>query len=163
MRLSPAIVIGAFALAACGERDAAPTPAEKVSAEVKVSDAVQAAPKGLPLNDLLRVCRAGLATIYGQETSALNIDGVEGGVVRASWRAPVDGGRTRAGCRVENDRVMWIPLSLPDQTNGPWMNSASDPVIRYVLDGEMITINQTLPNRTTEQAKLVVPAEEEGR
>jgi hypothetical protein len=27
MRLSPAIVIGAFALAACGERDTAPTPA----------------------------------------------------------------------------------------------------------------------------------------
>nr|WP_316628002.1 hypothetical protein [uncultured Brevundimonas sp.] len=38
MRLSPAIVIGALALAACGERAAAPKPTETASAEVKAPE-----------------------------------------------------------------------------------------------------------------------------
>lgn len=163
MRLSSAIVIGAFALAACGEREAAPTPAEKVSAEVKTSDAVPTAPKVLTAGDLRRVCRAGLAQIHGQTPSAIMIDGVQDGVVRASWRAPVDGGRMRADCRVENDLIVWKPLDLPDATLVRWMNQSGDPVIRYVMDGETITITQTLPNGATEQADLVVPAEEEAR
>ncbi len=163
MRLSPAIVIGAFALAACGERDAAPTPAEKVLAEVKTSDAVQNAPKVLTADDLRRVCRAGLAQIHGQTPSAITLDGVQDGVVRASWRAPVDGGRMRAECRVENDLIVWKPLDLPDATLVRWMNQSGDPVIRYVMDGETITITQTLPDGTTERADLAVPAEEEAR
>ena len=71
MRLPSAIVIGAFALAACGEREAAPTPAEKVAAEAPVLDAVQTAPRVLNAADLRRVCRAGLAAIHGQEPSAV--------------------------------------------------------------------------------------------
>ena len=163
MRLSPAIVIGAFALAACGERDAAPTPAEKVSAEVKASDAVQTAPKVLSVGELRRVCQAGLAQVHGQEPAAIAVDGVESGVVHASWRAPVDGGRMRADCRVENDLIVWKPLDLPDATLVRWMNQSGDPVIRYVIDGDTITITQTLPDGTTEQAELAVPAEEEAR
>ena len=163
MRLSTAIVIGAFALAACGERDAAPTPAEKVSAEVKASDAVQAAPKVLTVGELRRVCQAGLAQVHGQEPAAIAVDGVENGVVHASWRAPVDGGRMRADCRVENDLIVWKPLDLPDTTLVRWMNQSGDPVIRYVMDGDAITITQTLPDGTTEQAELAVPAEEEAR
>ena len=163
MRLSSAIVIGAFALAACGERETAPTPAEKVSAEVKTSDAVPTAPKVLSAGELRRVCRAGLAHIHGQTPSAIMVDGVQDGVVRASWRAPVDGGRMRADCRVENDLIVWKPLDLPDATLVRWMNQSGDPVIRYVMDGETITITQTLPNGATEQADLVVPAEEEAR
>ena len=163
MRLSTAIVIGAFALAACGEREAAPTPAEKVLAEVKTSDAVQNAPKVLTADDLRRVCRAGLAQIHGQTPSAITLDGVQDGVVRASWRAPVDGGRMRAECRVENDLIVWKPLDLPDATLVRWMNQLGDPVIRYAMDGETITITQTLPDGTTERADLAVPAEEEAR
>jgi len=163
MRLPSAIVIGAFALAACGEREAAPTPAETVSAEVKTSDAVQTAPKVLTAGELRRVCRAGLAAIHGQEPSAITLDGVEGGVVHASWRAPVDGGRMRADCRVENDLIVWKPLDLPDAALVRWMNQSGDPVIRYVMDGDAVTITQTLPDGTTERAALAVPAEEEAR
>jgi hypothetical protein len=36
-------------------------------------------------------------------------------------------------------------------------------VIRYALDGDVVTITQTLPDGTTEQADLAVPAEEEAR
>jgi hypothetical protein len=163
MRLSPAIVIGAFALAACGEREAAPTPAEKVAAAAKHSDAVQTAPEALNAADLRRVCRAGLAAVHGQEPMAINVDGVDGGVVHASWRAPVDGGRMRADCRVEKDLIVWKPLDLPDPTLVRWMNQSDDPVIRYVMDGQAITITQTLPDGTKEQAELAVPAEEEAR
>ncbi|WAC58921.1 hypothetical protein [Brevundimonas sp. SL130] len=163
MRLSSAIVIGAFALAACGEREAAPTPAEKVATAAKPSDAVQTAPAVLTPADLRRVCRAGLAAIHGQPPMAIDVDGVEGGVVHASWRAPVDGGRMRADCRVEKDLIVWKPLDLPDATLVRWMNQSDDPVIRYVMDGQAITVTQTLPDGTTEQAELAVPAEEEAR
>ncbi|WP_288759756.1 hypothetical protein [uncultured Brevundimonas sp.] len=161
MRLSSVIVIGAFALAACGEREAAPTPAEKVAAEAPVSDAVQTAPRVLDAADLRRVCRAGLAAIHGQEPSAVTVDGVEGEVVHASWRAPVDGGRMRADCHVENDLVVWMPLGLPDAAMVRWMNQSGDPVIRYALDGDAVAITQTLPDGTTERTELAVPAEEE--
>lgn len=161
MRLSPAIVIGALALAACGERAAAPKPAETAPVEVKAPDAV--APTVLTEADLRRVCRAGLASVHGQQPLAIDVDGVEGGVVHASWRAPVDGGRMRADCRVQNDLVEWKPLDLPDETLVRWMNQPGDPVIRYVIKGAAITITQTLPDGTTEQADLAVPAEEEAR
>jgi hypothetical protein len=163
MRRLSASVIGALALAACGEREAAPTPAEKVAAAAKPSDAVQTAPAVLTPADLRRVCRAGLAAIHGQQPGAVAIDGVEGEVVHASWRAPVDGGRMRADCRVEKDLIVWKPLDLPDPTFVRWMNQSDDPVVRYVMDGETITITQTLPDGTTEQAELAVPAEEEAR
>ena len=163
MRLSSAIVIGAFALAACGEREAAPRPAEIAATEVKTSDAVKTAPEVLIPADLRRVCRAGLAAIHGQPPMAIDVDGVEGGVVHASWRAPVDGGRMRADCRVEKDLIVWKPLDLPDESLVRWMNQSDDPVIRYVMDGQAITITQTLPDGTTEQAELAVPAEEEAR
>ena len=162
MRLSPAIVIGAFALAACGEREAAPAPADKVAAETPTSDAVQA-PAALSAGDLRRVCVAGLAAIHGQQTADLSVEGAEGGVVRASWRAPVDGGRMRAECRVENDLIVWKPLNLPDASQVRWMNQSGDPVVRYVMDGDTITITQTLPDGTTERTALAVPAEEEAR
>ena len=76
---------------------------------------------------------------------------------------PVDGGRMRADCRVEKDLIVWKPLDLPDPTFVRWMNQSDDPVVRYVMDGETITITQTLPDGTTEQAELAVPAEEEAR
>lgn len=161
MRLSPAIVIGALALAACGERAAAPKPAETAPVEVKAPEAV--APTVLTEADLRRVCRAGLAAVHGQQPLAIDVDGVEGGVVHASWRAPVDGGRMRADCRVQNDLVEWKPLDLPDETLVRWMNQPGDPVIRYVIKDAAITITQTLPDGTTEQADLAVPAEEEAR
>ncbi|WEK39444.1 MAG: hypothetical protein P0Y50_12980 [Candidatus Brevundimonas colombiensis] len=161
MRLSPAIVIGALALAACGERAAAPKPTETASAEVKAPETAAAAV--LAETDLRRVCRAGLAAVHGQQPSAIDIDGVEGGVVHASWRAPVDGGRMRADCRVQNDAIEWKPLDLADETLVRWMNQPGDPVIRYVMNGGAITITQTLPDGTTEQADLAVPAEEEAR
>jgi len=163
MRLSSAIVIGAFALAACGEREAAPRPAEIAATEVKTSDAVKTAPEVLIPADLRRVCRAGLAAIHGQPPMAIDVDGVEGGVVHASWRAPVDGGRMRADCRVEKDLIVWKPLDLPDESLVRWMNQSDDPVIRYVMDGQAITITQTLPDGTTEQAELAVPQQEEAR
>ncbi|QYF87895.1 hypothetical protein [Brevundimonas sp. PAMC22021] len=163
MRFSFAMVIGAFVLAACGEREPAPTPAEQVSANPPASDAAAAAPAVLSAVDLRRVCRAGLAAIHGQDAAAVAIDGVEGEVVHASWRAPVDGGRMRADCRVDGELIVWKPLDLPDAALVRWMNQSGDPVIRYALDGPRIAITQTLPDGTTDRSELTVPAEEEAR
>ena len=163
MRRSSALVIVALVLAACGEREAAPTPVEQVQADPKVSDGVTSAPAVLNAADLRRVCRAGLAAIHGQEPAAITLDGVEGEVVHASWRAPVDGGRMKADCRVDGDLVVWKPLGLPDANMVRWMNQSGDPVIRYALDGATVAITQTLPDGTTERADLAVPAEEEAR
>jgi hypothetical protein len=148
MRAAVVIAVSALTLAACGERaePAAPTPAEVVSAAPQVSDAEVSAPVVLTAAQLRRVCQAGLAEIHGQGLADIQIDGLEGRVVNASWRAPVDGGRRRAQCRVEGDLITWKPMdaSSPDQDR--WMNQAGDPVTRFVLDGETVTINQTLPD-----------------
>jgi hypothetical protein len=148
MRAAVVIAVSALTLAACGERaePAAPTPADVVSAAPPASDAEVSAPAVLTAAQLRRVCQAGLAEIHGQGLADIQIDGLEGRVVNASWRAPVDGGRRRAQCRVEGDLITWKPMdaSSPDQDR--WMNQAGDPVTRFVLDGETVTINQTLPD-----------------
>ena len=154
-----------FALAACGERaeEAAPTPAEVVSATPAESDAAPAAPRVLDAADLRRVCRAGLAGIHGQAIGDITIDGLEGEVVNASWRAPVDGGRRRAQCRVEGDLITWKPVDAPTPDQNRWMNQSGDPVTRFVLDGDAITINTTLPDGTTATEEYAVAAEQEAR
>ena len=43
----------------------------------------------------------------------------------------------------------------PDQNR--WMNQSGDPVTRFVLDGETITINTTLPDGTTARSDQIVP------
>jgi hypothetical protein len=165
MRLTAAPMLALFALAACGERadDAAPTPAEAVSATPPRSDAAPAAPAVLAAADLRRVCRAGLAGIHGQRLEDISVDGLEGQVVNASWRAPVDGGRRRAQCRVEGDLITWKPADAQAPEQARWMNQAGDPVTRFVLDGEAITINTTLPDGTTATETYAVATEQEAR
>lgn len=144
-----ALMFGAaFALAACGERaePAAPTPVETVSAVAPASDAELGVPAVLSADQLRRVCQVGLAEIHGQGVADIQIDGLEGRIVNASWRAPVDGGRRRAQCRVEGDLITWRPVAVTDPAHDRWMNQAGDPVTRFVLDGETVTINQTLPD-----------------
>jgi hypothetical protein len=165
MRLTAVLMLAPFALAACGERaeEAAPTPAEVVSAAPAQSDAAPTAPVVLTAADLRRVCRAGLAGIHGQQLTDISIDGLDGEVVNASWRAPVDGGRRRAQCRVEGDLITWKPADAGDPAQARWMNQSGDPVTRFVLDGEAITINTTLPDGTTATETYAVATEQEAR
>jgi len=141
-------VAALLSLAACNAEPekAASTPVETVSAAAPVSDGELSAPAVLTADQLRRICQAGLAEIHGQGVADIQIDGLEGRIVNASWRAPVDGGRRRAQCRVEGDLITWKPMdaSSPDQDR--WMNQAGDPVTRFVLDGDTVTINQTLPD-----------------
>ena len=148
MRAAAAIVVTALTLAACGERaeTAAPTPVETVSATNPASDAEAAVPVVLTAEQLRSVCQAGLAAIHGQGVSDIQIDGLEGRIVNASWRAPVDGGRRRAQCRVDGDLVIWKPVDATGPDQNRWMNQTGDPVTRFMLDGETVTINQTLPD-----------------
>ncbi|MBW8303731.1 MAG: hypothetical protein K0M78_07280 [Brevundimonas sp.] len=165
MRLTAVLMLAPFALAACGERaeEAAPTPAEVVSATPAGSDAAPAAPAVLTADDLRRVCQAGLAGIHGQRLADISLDGIEGDVVNASWRAPVDGGRRRAQCRVEGDLITWKPADAQTPEQARWMNQSGDPVTRFVLDGEAITINTTLPDGTTATETYAVATEQEAR
>lgn len=153
-------VMAALGLAACGAEAEKPMPtlAEKVSAVIPASDAEAGVPIVLTADQLRRVCRAGLAAIHGQNLSAIEIDGLEGRVVNASWRAPVDGGRRRARCRVDGDLVTWKPADADSPEQDRWMNRAGDPVVRFGLDGDTVTINQTLPDGATQQTKMAMPA-----
>ncbi|MFN3668522.1 MAG: hypothetical protein ACK4VY_04395 [Brevundimonas sp.] len=148
MRALAVIALTGLTLAACGERaePAAPTPAEQVSAAPPTSDAEPDARVVLTADQLRQVCRSGLAAIHGQAEADIQIDGVEGRVVNASWRAPVDGGRRRAQCRVDGDLITWRPGDAPSAGESRWMNQAGDPVTRFVLDGETVTITTTLPD-----------------
>lgn len=147
MRALAVIALTGLALAACERAEpAAPTPAETVSAANPASDAEAGVPVVLTADQLRRVCQAGLASIHGQAAADIQIDGLEGQVVNASWRAPVDGGRRRAQCRVDGDLVTWKPVDATNPEENRWMNQAGDPLTRFVLDGERVTINQTLPD-----------------
>ena len=165
MKALAVITLSGLALAACGERaePAAPTPVEAISAVQPASDAQAGVPVVLNAAELRRVCRAGLAAIHGQDLEAIQIDGLEGSVVNASWRAPVDGGRRLAKCRVEDDRITWRPADATDPAQARWMNQAGDPMTRFVLDGETITINTTLPDGNIATDQYAVAAEQEAR
>lgn len=147
MRAAAVIVVTALALAACGAETekAAPTPVETAPPEAAVA-AGPAAPVALTDADLRRVCRAGLAAIHGQDENSITIDALNGPIVNVSWRAPVDGGRRRAQCRVDGDLVVWKPADSTSPIDDRWMNQAGDPVTRFVLDGERVTISQTPPD-----------------
>ncbi len=164
MGRSFAIAFGLLTLTACGEgaEKAEPTPSETVSAApVVASDAVAAAPVALDAAGMKRVCRAGLAAVHGQQPGDIAVDGLEGPVVNASWRAPVDGGRMRAQCKVEGDLIAWKPLDRPVAEQNRWMTQSGDPEVRFVMDGAKIIITQTLPDGAKEQSELTVPIEEE--
>ena len=148
MRAVALIVVTALPLAACGEerKTAASTPAEVVAATPQPTDAEVTAPVVVTADQLRKVCQAGLAQIHGQSLEDIQIDGLEGRIVNASWRAPVDGGRRRAQCRVDGDLVTWKPVDASNPEQARWMNQAGDPVTRFALDGERVTIIQTLPD-----------------
>lgn len=146
MRTAAIIVVTALALAACGaEAEKAAPKVEAAAAPVAPAVPAPAAPVALTDADLRRVCRAGLAAIHGQDENSITIDALNDPIVHVSWRAPVDGGRRRAQCRVDGDLIIWRPADRTSPIDDRWMDQAGDPVTRFVLDGETVTINQTLP------------------
>ncbi len=147
MRAAAVIVVTALTLAACGERAEKAAPTAETAAPMAPAVAAPAAtPVALTDADLRRVCRAGLAAIHGQDENSITIDSLNGPIVNVSWRAPVDGGRRQAQCRVDGDLVVWKPVDRTRPEDDRWMNQAGDPVTRFVLDGEQVTITQTLPD-----------------
>ena len=146
MRAAAVIVVTALALAACGAEPQKAAPTAEAAAPVAPAAAPAATPVALTDADLRRVCRAGLAAIHGQDENSITIDALNGPIVHVSWRAPVDGGRRRAQCRVHGNLVIWRPADRTHPVDERWMDQAGDPVTRFVLDGETVTINQTLPD-----------------
>ena len=145
MRAAAVIALSALTLAACGAEADKAAPTSEVVAGPAVA-APPATPVALTDADLRRVCRAGLAAIHGQDEDSITIDALNGPIVTVSWRAPVDGGRRQAQCRVDGDLVVWKPVDRARPEDDRWMNEAGDPVTRFVLDGEQVTITQTLPD-----------------
>lgn len=145
MRAAAVIAVSALTLAACGAEAGKAAPTSEVVAGPAVA-ALPATPVALTDADLRRVCRAGLAAIHGQDEDSITIDALNGPIVTVSWRAPVDGGRRQAQCRVDGDLVVWKPVDRTRPADDRWMNEAGDPVTRFVLDGEQVTITQTLPD-----------------
>jgi len=145
MRAAAVIAVTALTLSACGAEADKAAPTSEVVAGPAVA-APPATPVALTDADLRRVCRAGLAAIHGQDEDSITIDALNGPIVTVSWRAPVDGGRRQAQCRVDGDLVVWKPVDRTRPEDDRWMNEAGDPVTRFVLNGEQVTITQTLPD-----------------
>lgn len=145
-----ALLIGALALAACSEEQPTPkAPVEVAAAQAPRSDAVATPTIELTEAAVRRVCRAAIAHVQGQRPADVAIDGLQGRVVTLSWRAPVDGGRARAQCRTDKDIVAWKPLDRPVAEQNRWMTEPGDPVLRFRIDDQAVTIDTTLPDGAT--------------
>lgn len=157
MRAVVVIAMGGLVLGACGSEPE--TPAVEAPAPA-ATPAVESAPvSAVALTDasLASVCRAGLSFIHGQQVDVVQSEGVAGGVMTASWPAPVDGSRRYANCRVEGDTIQWRPARLPEGQTAAWSNTPTDPVVRFTFQGDQIVLKQTEPDGTTSQAMLPVP------
>lgn len=150
-------------LAACGRAEepaSAPEAAEPVAT-------TQASPEPLDQAGLRDVCRAAIAAVNELPVALIDVDGLsaldEGEAVNLSWRAPVDGGRAHAQCRVEGDVVVWRLTELPNAQAEIWRTGPTDPIVRYVRADDAVTIIQTFPDGTSSQAQMSVNAEEEAR
>ena len=152
-------IAGALALAACGEREAAPA---GEGAPVAAPAPVEANEPTVELTEagLRAVCRAVLSVVHEQQVANLRADGVADGVVSLSWPAPVDGGRRTAECRVSGDVVSWRPTGLPDDAQERWMDTAQDPILRFAQDGETITVIQTQPDGSTSRTDVALNGQE---
>ena len=167
LRVSSVLTLGLLTLGACGsgEDAAEPSATEQVQAAAATpkSDAEATAPVVLTANQLRDVCQGALAAIHGQRPEAIRVDGLEGEVVKASWPAPVDGGRNTAECRVEGDVVTWRPTNRPSPEQNRWMNQAGDPVVRFTLDGGKLSFTQAFPDGTSATVQTTAGAEQEAR
>lgn len=158
MRAVVVIAMGGLVLGACGSEPESAAPNAPAPATTPAPKSDEIVPI-ISLTDasLASVCRAGLSFIHGQQVDAIQSEGVNGGVMTASWPAPVDGGRRFADCRVEGDAIQWRPGHLPEGQTATWSNTPTDPVVRFTFQGDQIVLNQTFPDGTTSQATLPVP------
>lgn len=164
MKRTAVIAMGVLTLAACGQRTetsaptaSASTPERAVVTTTPVAARMAVAPVA---SDLDRVCRAGLAAIHEQAVDALAVDSLDGGVASLSWPAPVDGGRMRAQCRLEGDRIVWKPLDRPVSEQNRWMIAASDPVVRATVDGDRISISTESAELPVATTSFTLPSEQ---
>ncbi|MDZ4108163.1 MAG: hypothetical protein U1E18_01010 [Brevundimonas sp.] len=165
MRAPVALLIGALALAACGEP--ASEPADAPAAVAPAASQAAAGPSATPVTlseaMMADVCRAGVGAVYGQPGADVTVLNRAGGVITVGWRAPVDGGQLTAECRIDGNRVLWRPLDRPVAGENRWMDQPGDPVVTYSLDGSTLTVSQSLPDGTTTTTAEAVTTEEEAR
>ncbi len=163
IRPALSIIAASAVLAACGQPAEAPAP-ESAPEAASVSEA---SPEPLDAAGLRQVCRAAVAALNELPVALIEFDGlstVEGAeVADLSWRAPVDGGRAHAQCRVEGDVVAWRLTELPDPAAEVWRTGLADPIVRYTRADDTITIIQTFPDGTSSQTQVSVNSEEEAR
>ncbi|MBB5745903.1 hypothetical protein [Brevundimonas variabilis] len=161
MRVVAVIAIGGLVLGACGSEPDSAAPEAPVPAMTPAAPTPPVSAVALTEASLISVCRAGLSFMHDQPVGEIRSDGVADGIMTASWRAPVDGGRRFADCRVENDTIQWRPARLPDGQTATWSNTPTDPVVRFSFEGDQIVLNQTNPDGTASQAMLPVPVQQE--
>ena len=162
MRAVAVIAMGGVMLGACGSEPDAGVPEAPIPVPVAAAASDEVVPIiSLTNASLVSVCRAGLSFMHDQPVGEIRSDGVSDGIMTASWRAPVDGGRRFADCRVENDTIQWRPARLPDGQTATWSNTPTDPVVRFSFEGDQIVLNQTNPDGTASQAMLPVPVQQE--
>lgn len=153
MRLFPAVALVAM-VAAC---DRAAEPATEAAPEP--APVLDPSPEPLDEAGLRAVCQAVLAAVNELPAGLIEAEGGAGGIANLSWRAPVDGGRAHAQCRVTGDVAEWRLANLPGGEEA-WRTGAADPIIRYVREGERITVIQTFPDGTSARTSVSATVEE---
>ncbi|MEZ8028703.1 hypothetical protein A1OW_02885 [Enterovibrio norvegicus] len=93
-----------------------------------------------------QICKASIAAIKKKSPTVMTVDKVvveaetELNIYYMSYRRPDDGGKWHVRCKVNKTRAIW------SQNEGRWRDQAQDPTIRFVIDGDEITINESYPD-----------------
>ena len=83
-----------------------------------------------------KICKAGIATVMGQEPSIMKADNLNGPIVGISYIRKTDGSKWSYKCKVNGDSIAW------GNSDGRWRDGSSDGVITYKIIDKAIVVSE---------------------
>ena len=152
MRAAATIAM-ALALSGCSDpvprsspQDANPSATDlaKADADLGVVPAKAEPIKALNAHEIVSVCRAGMAELFGHPPKIMKASPQKGGIVRISYKRPDDGKRFKNDCQLQGNRIMWRGYDIdPGSGPGRWRNNPADEILTYRIKGRSVELTTT--------------------
>lgn len=100
-------------------------------------------PAGISVDDREFICRAAIAEQTGHSLDIISATTLDAGYVRTEYTKPEDGSIWRSACLLDRDRVIQAYV-FEDDSLGNWGVTEADPVVTFALEGDTVTISQSI-------------------